>query len=120
MDKMEFYNKLFIDTMEKYMKARGVNIKEADLVAAACDYCDHQKVLRVSLNSIFTWIPFARHYNPLLIRNRSRILTIHKDMEFFEKKLLKNKEQNGVKSIQAAVYNGAHGSFLPYLPNSFT
>ena len=44
MDKMEFYNKLFIDTMEKYMKARGVNIKEADLVAAACDYCDHQKV----------------------------------------------------------------------------
>ena len=45
MDKMEFYNKLFIDTMEKYMKARGVNIKEADLVAAACDYCDHQKVL---------------------------------------------------------------------------
>ena len=49
MDKMEFYNKLFIDTMEKYMKARGVNIKEADLVAAACDYCDHQKVHRVSL-----------------------------------------------------------------------
>ena len=46
MDKMEFYNKLFIDTMEKYMKARGVNIKEADLVAAACDYCDHQKVLQ--------------------------------------------------------------------------
>ena len=44
MDKMEFYNKLFIDTMEKYMKARGVNIEEADLVAAACDYCDHQKV----------------------------------------------------------------------------
>ena len=44
MDKMEFYNKLFIDTMEKYMKARGVNIKEADLVAAACDYWDHQKV----------------------------------------------------------------------------
>jgi len=44
MDKMEFYNKLFIDTLEKYMKVRGVNIKEADLVAAACDYCDHQKV----------------------------------------------------------------------------
>ena len=109
MDKMEFYNKLFIDTMEKYMKARGVNIKEADLVAAACDYCDHQKVHRVSLNSILTWIPFARHYNPLLIRNRSRILTIHKDRIFW-KNLLENKEmvfQNGVKSIQAAAYNGA-------------
>ena len=53
MDKMEFYNKLFIDTMEKYMKARGVNIKEADLVAAACDYCDHQKVLHsCSLDNI--------------------------------------------------------------------
>ena len=47
---MEFYNKLFIDTMEKYMKARGVNIEEADLVAAACDYCDHQKVHLVLLD----------------------------------------------------------------------
>ena len=44
MDKMEFYNKQFFDTLEKYMKVRGVNIKEADVVAAACDYCDHQKV----------------------------------------------------------------------------
>jgi len=44
MDKMDFFNKQFIDTLEKYMKARGVNIKEADLVAATCDYCDHQKV----------------------------------------------------------------------------
>jgi hypothetical protein len=52
---------------------------------------------------------FVRHYNPLLIRNRSRILTIHKDRIFF-KNLLEKKEmvfQNGVKSIQAAAYNGA-------------
>ena len=53
MDKMEFYNKQFFDTLEKYMKARGVNIKEADVVAAACDYCDHQKVcFDLSLNDI--------------------------------------------------------------------
>ena len=54
-------------------------------------------------------IPYARHHNPLLIRNRSWILTIHKALIFW-KNLLENKEitfQNGVESIQAAAYNGA-------------
>ena len=58
------------------------------------------------------YIPFVRHYNPLLIRNRSRILTIHKDRIVWKEKFLENKEmvfQNGVKSIQAAACNGAHG-----------
>ena len=36
-------------------------------------------------------IPFTRHYNPLLSRNRSRILTIHKT-EFSEKTSLKIKK----------------------------
>ena len=35
-------------------------------------------------------IPYARHYNPLLIRNRSRILTIHKTRILRKKPLEKN------------------------------
>ena len=58
-------------------------------------------------------LPFARHHNPLLIRNRSRILTIHKGRIFW-KKLLQNREivfQNGVKRMQAAAYNDARTVF---------
>ena len=54
-------------------------------------------------------IPYARHHNPLLITNRSWILTIHKYIIFW-KNLLENKEmafKNGVKYVQAAGYNGA-------------
>ena len=36
-------------------------------------------------------IPYARYHNPLLIRNRSWILTVHKDRIFW-KNLLENKE----------------------------
>ena len=54
-------------------------------------------------------IPYARHYNPLLIRNRSWILTIHKARILrkkpFEKTFLDFKKW--VKSIQSAGYNGA-------------
>ena len=55
------------------------------------------------------YLPYARHHNPLLIRNRSWILTILTD-RIFPKKLLENKEinfKNGVKNIQTAGYNGA-------------
>ena len=54
-------------------------------------------------------IPYARHYNPLLIWNRSWILTVHK-VRILRKKLLKKAFlafKNGVKSIQTAGYNGA-------------
>ena len=54
-------------------------------------------------------IPYARHYNPLLIRNRSWILTIHKARILrkkpFEKTFLDFKKW--VKIIQTAGYNGA-------------
>jgi hypothetical protein len=56
------------------------------------------------------YIPYARHYNPLLIWNLSWILTIHK-VRILQKKLLKKPFlafKNGVKSIQTAGYNGAH------------
>lgn len=43
-DRMDFIDANFVRTLEKYMKLRGVQIKEADLVAATCDYCDHQKL----------------------------------------------------------------------------
>ena len=59
----------------------------------------------LALNSI----PYARHHKPLLIRSRSWIQAIHKDIIFW-KNLLKNKKMvfgNGVKNIQAAAYNGA-------------
>ena len=56
-----------------------------------------------------SYMPYARHYNPLLITKRSRIQAIHKDRIFW-KKLLENKEmvfKNEVKNIQATAYNGA-------------
>jgi hypothetical protein len=51
------------------------------------------------------YIPYARHYNPLLIWNRSWILSIHK-VRILQKKLLKKTFlafKNGVKSIQMRV-----------------
>ena len=55
----------------------------------------------------------AHHYNPLLIRNRSWILTIHKARLLrknpLEKTFLNFKKW--VKSIQTASYNGAHTVF---------
>ena len=61
------------------------------------------------MNYLSRQLPYARHHNPLLIRNRSWILTIHKDRILW-KNLLENKEmdfKNGVKNIPAAGYNGA-------------
>ena len=58
-------------------------------------------------------IRYVRHYNPLLIINRSWTLTIHNEKNFW-KSLLENKEmgfKNGVKNIQAAGYNGARTVF---------
>ena len=58
-------------------------------------------------------IPYARHYNPLLIRNRSWILTILKArilrIKALEKTFLDFKKW--VKSIQTAGYNGARTVF---------
>ena len=54
------------------------------------------------------YVPYARHYNPLLIWNRSWILTVHK-IRILRKKLLEKTFlafKNGVKSIHTAVYNG--------------
>ena len=53
-------------------------------------------------------LPYARHHNPLLIINRSWILTVHK-VRILRKKLLKNVFglQKWVKSIQTAGYNCA-------------
>ena len=59
-------------------------------------------------------LPYARHYNPLLIWNRSWILTIHK-VRILQKKLLKKTFlafKNGVKSIQTAGYNGARTVYV--------
>jgi len=54
-------------------------------------------------------IPYARHHNPLLIRNRSWILTIHKARILRKKPLEKTflNFKKWVKSIQTAGYNGA-------------
>ena len=55
------------------------------------------------------YIPYKRHYNPLLIRNHSWILTIHKDRIFWKKLLEKMflASNKWVKNIQTSGYNGA-------------
>ena len=59
--------------------------------------------------------PFALHYNPLLIRNRSRILTIHKDRIFWKKPPWK--QRNGKKYTSRArtvfTHPGKSGKDLP-------
>jgi hypothetical protein len=54
-------------------------------------------------------IPYTRHYNPLVIRNRSWILTIHKDRIFWKNLLEKTflASKKWVKNIQTVGYNGA-------------
>ena len=62
-----------------------------------------------------TLLQFARHYNLLLIRNHSSILTIHKDRIFWKKNILENKImvfQNGLKSMQAGAYNGLRKLYI--------
>jgi len=44
MDKMEFLDNKLIQTTERFMKAKGLQVKEADLIAAICDLCDHQRL----------------------------------------------------------------------------
>merc|ERR1712020_288929 len=44
MDRMEFNNETFTKILEKIMKVKGVTIKEADLVAAICDYCSRYQI----------------------------------------------------------------------------
>ena len=59
-------------------------------------------------------VPYERHHNPLLIINRSWILTVHK-VRILWKKLLKKTFlafQNGVKNIQTAGYNGARTVYV--------
>ena len=60
-----------------------------------------------------SYLPYPRHHNPLLIRNRSWVLTIHKERILW--KNLETKEmvfKNGVKTIQAAGYNGARTIYV--------
>ena len=63
------------------------------------------KVFIYATYAVTVWIPYARHYNPLLIRNRSWILTIRKARILrkkpHEKTFLDFKKW--VKSIQTAV-----------------
>ena len=75
----------------------------ASLPHLAFESCDLLKLRK-------KYKPYVRHLNPLLITNRSLILAIHKDRNFF-KKLLENKEivfKEWVKNKQTAAYNGTH------------
>jgi hypothetical protein len=40
----EYIDSTIVSTLEKYMKMRGCNIKEKDLVGAICDLCYDFKV----------------------------------------------------------------------------
>ena len=74
---------------------------------------------------ILFYLPYARHHNPLLIRNRSWILTIHKGRILRKKPLEKRflDFKKWVKSIQTAGYNGACTvsvkTFGPCIPHRF-
>ena len=94
--------------VEAYLSAQLTQIDFFDLclhlvflVFAACN----QK--KNTNQRVEEYIPYAYQYNPLLIRKRSWILTIHKakghstEMNF----------KKWVKSIQTAGYNGAHTVF---------
>ena len=68
-------------------------------------------------NFFYFWfknkLPYTRHYNPLLIWNRSWILTIHK-VRILQKKLLEKSFltfKKWVEKIQTAGYNGAGTAF---------
>ena len=72
-----------------------------------------------SLDYDLLQLPYARYYNPLLIRNRSWILTIHK-ARILRKKLLKKlflDFKKWVKNMQTAGYNGARTVFILVLAN---
>ena len=59
---------------------------------------------------------YARHYNPLLIRNRSWILTIHEARIF--RRIPLEKTFLTLKSIQTAGYNGVR--MVSKMKNKFT
>jgi hypothetical protein len=40
----DYIDNTIVKTLEKYMKMRGCNIKEKDLIGAICDYCFDFKV----------------------------------------------------------------------------
>ena len=65
----------------------------------------HESFFREStLIKVSVHLPYTRHHDPHLIRNRSWILAIHKD-RVFPKKPLEKKEmdfKNGVNNIQTA------------------
>ena len=65
------------------------------------------------ISSHVLYVPYARHHNPLLIRNRSWILTIHKSRILRKKPLEKTflDFKKWVKRIQTAGYNGARMVF---------
>lgn len=44
MDRMEYHSDTLTKVLERVMKVKGVTIKETDLVAAICDYCDHFRI----------------------------------------------------------------------------
>ena len=68
-----------------------------------------QHIFKLGRSGI-SYIPYTRHYNPLLIRNPSWLLTIHKGRLFWKKLLEKTflTFKKWVWNIQTASYNGAH------------
>ena len=69
----------------------------------------YSKQIFVWYNLVSFKLPYTRHHNPLLIRNRSWILTIHKDRIFWKNLLEKMffTFKMWLKNIQTSGYNGA-------------
>ena len=83
----------------------GVHILKYQMSNVTCLWHKERKATNPE-NPVFTCfcLPYARQCNPLLIRNRNWILTIHKAKGLRTWINFKNL----VKSIQTAGYNGAH------------
>ena len=100
----KWYRQYFFSWHFEVAKTSKLNLVGASLNSMwNCHVCD---LLRCMLFQ--NRLPYAPHYNPLLIWNRSWILTIHK-VRILQKKLLKKTFlafKNGVKRIQTMGYNG--------------
>ena len=74
------------------------------------------KKMTCKVTSKQIWLLYARNHNPLLIRNRSGILTIHKSRNFLKillEKLFLNFKK-WVKNTQTTGYNVARTVFIFY------
>lgn len=73
--RLEYIDDTFVTTLERYLKARGLRVKEADLVAAVCDYCLDHRVRSVPiLDCVSEYVlAFGRTMTAPQLRSSTRV-----------------------------------------------